>query len=127
MEVVAEETAYERLVIQTLSQHTAAFRELKNEMIALGSTAQRTLDQATRTNGRVNGHDLALADVLARLLAIEGRDHDDETARRAKQEQMDAVKARAFGLVTALDNKLVTTLVLLLLLGAGWVVGWLTP
>lgn len=84
---VADSDAFEQLVIETLKQHTQAFDEVKHEVVAVGSVAQRTLEQATRTNGRVNGHDEALARMLERLAALEHRNRESDIAANARQQQ----------------------------------------
>lgn len=84
---VAEQSAFEQLVIETLKQHTQAFDEVKHEVVAVGSVAQRTLEQATRTNGRVNGHDVALAAMLDRLESLESRNRDADLVASARKEQ----------------------------------------
>lgn len=84
---MAGESAFEQLVIETLKQHTHAFDEVKNEVVAVGTVAQRTLEQATRTNGRVNGHDVAMAAMLDRLEALENRNKVADITASAKKEQ----------------------------------------
>lgn len=117
---MTDETAFQQLVIDTLNVLTQGYKEIKQELIAVGMTAQQTLQQATKTNGRVD-------QLERRADALEGRNHDSDLVEQARREQVAEVKAKAFGLVRALDNKLVTSLVLLALFVAGWSVRAVLP
>lgn len=108
------EPGFESIVIEWLKKLDAGQGELKEEVVANQAISERTLLQATKTNGRVD----ALEDTVAYL---QGLQHDAEVSNAARQQQRQEVKAAAFGVVRALDNKIVTGIILLLLLAAGWI------
>lgn len=104
---------FEQFVTEQLIAMASGMAELKGKVAGVGMIAEQTLQQATKTNGRMN-------EAEGRLDALEGVNHDEALVAQARKDQVDEVKQRAFGLISALDNKLVTTLVLIGLVGVGW-------
>lgn len=120
---MSEQNAFESLVIDRLKElaagqdlMTASVSELKDEIVAVGSTAERTLNQATKTNGRVD----ALEATVALLKSFH---HDADLVAATRKEQVEEVKAKAFGLVRALDHPIVTGAIIAALGLVGWVIG----
>lgn len=98
---VAEQSAFEQLVIEQLGQLQRGHAEIKAEIVAVGTVSQRTLEQATRTNGHVAEHEAAIRRLFERLESLEDREHDADVAENARraQRQEDREKVR-----TALDT-----------------------
>lgn len=55
-----------------------------------------------------------------RIDALYARNHDSDLIAATRKEQVEEVKRKAFSLVRALDNKLVTSLVIAALVLTGW-------
>lgn len=90
-----------------------ALSEVKGEIVAVGATAERTLRQATKTNGRVD----TLED---RVDQHRNEHHDAELIALTRRKQREEVRRAVFGLARATENRLVTGVVLvgLVVLGA---------
>ncbi len=118
---VADETAFERLVIEQLTQLQRGHAEIKAEIVAVGTVAQRTLEQATRTNGRVDALETERERVFERIDALEDRNQAADIASRARQQQRQEDREKVRG---ALDTaKAAWPLALAVLIGAGVIWG----
>lgn len=128
------DSTIEQLVLQTLER-----LEIKVDHVATRTAAIETRQEGTRlelaginqrldignermdvANGRTTKHEL-------RLEALEVRNHDADLVALARQEQRQEVKRAAFSLLRAVDNKIVTFLVLIGLIGLGAIGQWVWP
>lgn len=132
---VAEETAFERLVIEQLTQLQRGHAEIKAEIVAVGTVADSlrlelasvkreteqgfagTHERLDISNGRHDKNE-------DRIRALEGRNQDAAIAARARQQQRQEDREKVEGALAA--AKAAWPLALEVLIGAGviWVALW---
>lgn len=96
----------------TVKQAIGGIGEVKEEVARHGVVLENVEREVRKTNGTVIDH-------TGRLNALETRNRDADLVAKARREQVEEVKKKAFSLVRALDNKPVTALVMLILVGLG--------
>lgn len=123
--------AFQTVVIATLQRLEKGQDELKSEAVALASlqesrwnslqkTADESLAQGKLTNGRVSRNDERLLSLEAWQREVLQREHDREVERQQRERVIKRVTGGAYSLVRALDHPWVTTIVLGLLVFAGY-------
>lgn len=89
--------------------------ELKSEVVAVGSTAERTLNQATRTNGRVDKAERDIEELQRRILHEDAVNEGRAEIRAANRTRFMAIWDRA--------EKPVITGAMMLVFGVGLRIG----
>lgn len=108
-------------------ENAERFQKGQERFDALADGQLRTNEHLKDLNGKVAEHVLSLGDHATRLKALEDRNFVEDLVKKTRQAQRDEVKTAAFSLVRAVDNKVVTALVLIGLVGVGALGQWVWP